>query len=260
MNDHRHGTAFYPEHCILLGDPMLLKEQAMSIIAQAKERFPEKFAGQKDYFFFELRYVAPFDKSFRELKRPQGEAAAAAGRRDEFRGYIILNLSEYLTHEDEAYFTITLQFLADMSDTWKYILLVDSTNRRQASAMIDRILSLFVQNNIPCEVKEAVAVPPDRSPVSDICAELNVVCSRPVATLMQRLLDQGFSEKVIRTLLRDISWHSGQKICWLAIDPLFSENATSSIVRYVLPEKEYERLLAVIQQQRKQHYGEKETI
>lgn len=260
MNDHRHGTAFYPEHCILLGDPMLLKEQAMSIIAQAKERFPEKFAGQKDYFSFELRYVAPFDKSFRELKRLQGEAAAAAGRRDEFRGYIILNLSEYLTHEDEAYFTITLQFLADMSDTWKYILLVDSTNRRQASAMIDRILSLFVQNNIPCEVKEAVAVPPDRSPVSDICAELNVVCSRPVATLMQRLLDQGFSEKVIRTLLRDISWHSGQKICWLAIDPLFSENATSSIVRYVLPEKEYERLLAVIQQQREQHYGEKETI
>lgn len=260
MNDHRHGTASYPEHCILLGDLMLLKEQAMSIIAQAKERFPEKFAGQKDYFSFELRYVAPFDKSFRELKRLQGEAAVAAGRRDEFRGYIILNLSDYLSHENEAYFTIALQFLADMSDTWRYILLVDSTNRRQASALIDRILSTFVQNNLPCEVKEPVLSPPDRNPVSAICAELNVVCSRPVAALMQQLLDQGFSEKVIRTLLRDISWHCGQKICCLAIDTFFSKNAKSSIIRYVLSEKEYERLLTIIQQQREQHYGEKETV
>lgn len=120
-----------------------------------------------------------------------------------------------------------------MSDTWKYILLVDSTNRRQASALINRILSLFVQNNIPCEVKEAVAALPDRSPVDAICAELNVVCSRSVAVLMQQLLDQGFSGKVIWTLLRDISWHSGQKICSLAIDTFCSKNAKSSIVRYI---------------------------
>lgn len=260
MNDHRRGTAFYPEHCILLGDLMLQKAQALSIIAEAKEKFPEKFAGKKDYFAFELRYVPPFDKSFRELKRLQGEAAVAAGRRDEFSGYVILNLSDYLSHENEAYFTITLQFLADMSDTWRYILLVDSTNRRQASALIDRILSIFVQNNIPCEVKETVAAPPNKSMVDTICDEQNVVCSQPVAALMQQLLDQGFSEKVIRTLLRDISWHFGQKICWLVIDTFFNKNAKSSIVRYVLPEKEYNRLLAIIQQQREQHYGEKETI
>lgn len=260
MNDHRNGTDFHPEHYILLGVPTLQKERAMSIIAQAKARFPERFAGPKDCFSFELRYVAPFGKSFRELKRLQGEAAAAAGRRDEFRGYITLNLSDYLTHENEAYFTITLQFLADMSDTWKYILLVDSGNSRQASALIGRILSIFVQNNIPCEVKEAVAAPPGKNLADAICVEQNLICSRPVIALMQQLLDQRFSEKIVRTLLRDISWHCGQKICWLSIHTFFSKSPSSSIVRYVLPEKEYERLLAVIQQQREQHYGEKETI
>ena len=86
MNDHRRGTAFYPEHCILLGDLMLQKAQALSIIAEAKEKFPEKFAGKKDYFAFELRYVPPFDKSFRELKRLQGEAAGGARARGGGRG------------------------------------------------------------------------------------------------------------------------------------------------------------------------------
>lgn len=253
MNFHSNGTDLYPEHYILLGDPTLQKKQAMSLIAEAKARCPEKFAGKKDCFAFELRYVAPFDKSFRELKRLQGETAAVAGRRDEFKGYIIINLSEYLSHENEKYFTITIQFLADMSDTWKYILLVDSSNSRQANALIGHILNIFVQNNIPCEVKEDIMISPDKSSVDAICAEQNVTCSRPVIALMQQLLDQGFSERIIRILLRDISWHCGQKICWPSICTFFSKSPRSSIVRYILPEKEYNRLLAVIHQQREQY-------
>lgn len=72
---------------------------AQNAISAIKISHPERFEGVKDYFTFDLRYTAPFNK-FLELKRLQGTAAQAAGRRSEFCGYIIMDLSSWLNHQD----------------------------------------------------------------------------------------------------------------------------------------------------------------
>ena len=80
----------YPENCIFLGNPDTQAADAKLLISQMKVLCPEKFEGNRDSFSFELRYTAPFDKGFNELKRLQGTAAEAAGRRNEFKGYIVI--------------------------------------------------------------------------------------------------------------------------------------------------------------------------
>ena len=84
----RNNNSFISENYILLGTPLTRQSDIESIIHNAKIQHPEQFAGKKDFFAFELRYTESFDKNFTELKRLQGTAAEAAGRRDEFRGYI----------------------------------------------------------------------------------------------------------------------------------------------------------------------------
>ena len=77
-----------PENIILLGNYDSQTSYMHSVIAEEKAYHPEKFEGNSDWFDFELRYIAPFDKNFCELKRLQGTAAEVAGRRAEFKGYI----------------------------------------------------------------------------------------------------------------------------------------------------------------------------
>ena len=100
----RNNNSFISENYILLGTPLTRQSDIESIIHNAKIQHPEQFAGKKDFFAFELRYTESFDKNFTELKRLQGTAAEAAGRRDEFRGYIGINLSSYLNHHEEVHF------------------------------------------------------------------------------------------------------------------------------------------------------------
>lgn len=109
------------ENIILLGNYDSQTAYVHSIIAEQKTHHPEKFEGNKDWFDFELRYIAPFDKNFCELKRLQGTAAEAAGRRAEFKGYIVINLNEWITHHEDDYLKRALLFLTDMNDCWRYL-------------------------------------------------------------------------------------------------------------------------------------------
>lgn len=63
MNFHSNGTDLYPEHYILLGDPTLQKKQAMSLIAEAKARCPEKFAGKKTVLPLNSAMLPPLIKA-----------------------------------------------------------------------------------------------------------------------------------------------------------------------------------------------------
>lgn len=98
------------ENYIFLGVVSHLVADADNIISKMKISNPEKFEGNRDYFSFEFRYTAPFDKDFHELKRLQGTASEVAGRRNEFKGYIVIDMSNWLTHHDEDYLNKALLF------------------------------------------------------------------------------------------------------------------------------------------------------
>ncbi|MCD7858619.1 MAG: hypothetical protein LUH51_00385 [Firmicutes bacterium] len=253
----QHYGNHQPENVLLLGNGAPQKARAEAIVSEAKKQHPEWFEGNKPSFCFELRYAAPFDKSFGELKRLQGIAAEAAGRRDTFHGYILIDLSNYLGHE-EAFFQITLQFLADMSDCWKYIFFADNKNQREAKALVSKTLTILLRD-IPCDVEEPEENPPAPKKVDTMLEKQSIYCDSLVKELLCKLMDEeGFCEDTVFALLQDLRGYCGNRINASKLADFFAKR--EPIVKYILPQKEYERLMKALDSQREVWYGEKEAI
>ncbi len=137
-------TEFFPKNFILMGNDLPEQRKLAEFIAmEAATMFPEEFKGTRRAFPFELRYAAPFEKDFYELKRLQGTAAVTAGYRNEYLGYVIIDVSEYVCHENEAYFDIALKYMYDRNDCWKYVFIISHGNAKASQEMVKKILSIL---------------------------------------------------------------------------------------------------------------------
>lgn len=128
MNDFFNNNRFYPQNFLLSSNSNSDFDNLIKTISEnAFAISPDSFNGINKYFEFELRYCAPYEQeSFRELKRLQETARRNVRFKKEFNGYIVLNISEWVGHLDEELFSkITMSFLSDMNDSWKYIFISD---------------------------------------------------------------------------------------------------------------------------------------
>lgn len=115
---------FYPQNFILqkTGTTDSIIKQ---ISTEAKDLSPDLFDAEVQCFDFILHYQPPYI-NFTELKRLQSEAIKHTRFKDEYHGFIAIDISEWKDHFDDEFFTIILTFLNDMSDSWKYIFLLDN--------------------------------------------------------------------------------------------------------------------------------------
>lgn len=247
-----------PENVIVVGDFDSCLAQAKSVIAKEKTCHPEWFEGTKDSFVFELRYTEPFDKNFRELKRLQGTAADTAGRRADFKGYIIIDLNAWLTHHDEDYLNIALLFLTDMNDCWKYVFLVSDQSEKAAKDLVGKVMTVFFQNSIPCKIVEGMADRTEGRRVDLICGKLGVDCSLNVRSAFTDFVKNGFGEAVVTALISEVSWSGGNRITLSALMDYISKGESS--IRYMLSQKEYNRFINLVEQRKECWYGEREAI
>lgn len=231
---------YYSENYVLLGKPYEQQESIQCIVDEYKNKHSDFFEGERDSFVFELRYTEPFEKQFTELKRLQGLAAECAGRRNEFKGYIIINLSSYLSHADNHYFKIILYFLLDMNDRWKYIFLIDNKNQKSANELVSKVLNFFVSDSIPCKVIEERKEKEKIKIVNSICAAKEISCSDDVKSLFVELLNHDFKEEVVSQLITSISWYSHKCINMTLIDRLISD--PDSLIHYMLSKNEIDKL------------------
>ena len=129
---------FYPQHFFLkCTGGCELEFTADRICREAVQLSPASFNGDKPYFRFILRYCPPYEQDrFRELKRLQEVARSHTRFKDEYRGYIVIDLSEWKNHLDEELFAdVTMSFLSDMSACWKYLFVMfghEPTDREAA--------------------------------------------------------------------------------------------------------------------------------
>jgi len=86
-----------------------------------------------DSVLFKLVYVPPYE-DFRELKQLQLRTKDA----DLFGGdvYVIMDLSEWVRHETEEYFTVTMKYLHDQSYKWRYIFTVGNNTLNSVKPML----------------------------------------------------------------------------------------------------------------------------
>lgn len=220
-----------------------------------KNNHPDFFEGERNSFIFELRYTEPFEKQFAELQRLQGLAAKYAGRRNEFQGYIIINLSSYLNHCDDHYFKLILYFLMDMNETWKYIFLIDNKNEKSARELVSKLLELFIIDNIPCKVIEERKEKNMKKIVHSICEAKGMRCTDSVIFFFIDLLCHHFSEEAVSQLITIISWNSNKCVNMRLIDKLVSN--PNSMIRYMLNKRELDELNQVIESNKeKEKYEE----
>lgn len=247
-----------PENIVLLGSYDTQTSYVHSIVAEEKTHHPEKFEGNRDCFDFELRYTAPFDKNFCELKRLQGTAAEAAGRRAEFKGYIVINMNEWITHHEDDYLNKALLFLVDMNACWKYIFLISDLNMKAARELTGKILEIFFLNHIVCKVKECSSGSSVKNLTSTVCKELGVTCAPPVKETIEEMFILGFDQSIVSALLSEVSWYEGKKISMDAFCGYISDHEPS--VSYMLSQKEYCRLMSIIEHRKENWYDEKEAV
>lgn len=123
-------SKFYPQNLLLLvkGDESI-DAHMEQICAEAYSLSPESFNSERLFFKFTLRYCPPYEHNhFRELKRLQEVARNNTRFKDEYKGYIAINISEWTGHLSEELFkNVTMAFLCDMSDNWKYVFISDES-------------------------------------------------------------------------------------------------------------------------------------
>ena len=97
--------------------------------AQAQD--PARFTGKKVGVFFRLNYVPPYEK-FQGLRMLLLRVKEAKGLRAEFRGVVAIDVTEWLGHEREEFFTVILKYLYDHRSSWiSSFVLCDSTETQQ---------------------------------------------------------------------------------------------------------------------------------
>lgn len=117
------NNRFYPQNFILYKSG--IEDSIIRQISDSAENIaPYSFDAEVLYFHFIMHYQPPYT-NFTELKRLQSEAIKHTRFKDEYHGFIAIDISEWKNHFDDEFFAIMLTFLSDMSDSWKYIFLLD---------------------------------------------------------------------------------------------------------------------------------------
>ena len=128
MNGIFKNNKFFPQNFFLsCGASENIEDRIERICSEAFSISPDSFNGECLYFKFNLRYCPPYEQDhFRELKRLQEVAHSKVRFKYEYKGFIAIDISEWADHfEEELFSKVSLAFLCDMSDYWKYIFIID---------------------------------------------------------------------------------------------------------------------------------------
>ena len=165
-----------------------------------------KFYGDVPFFEFYLNYCEP-QSDFAEIPRFIREVVSAAGFRNEFKGIILVEISEWLGHCTEKHFINFLEYLSDNSDNWLVVL---SMPDRDAAA-VDRMLAVV---SAFLRVETIRVAPPTTEDLMDylkeqlalygmtLNADAETLLGGTISALMENEFYDGY--KTVRNLGRDI--------------------------------------------------------
>lgn len=112
-------------------------ESLIKVLAdEEKNRVPHTFAGKESCVYFKLPYIPPCEP-FKELRRLILRIHENTGLRANFRGVVAIEVSEWIGHEREEYFTVLLKYLYDHRSFWRIATVLNGCTPNQ----INRFLS-----------------------------------------------------------------------------------------------------------------------
>ena len=165
-----------------------------------------KFYGDVPFFEFYLNYCEPH-KYFEEIPRFIREVVSAAGFRNEFKGIILVEISEWLEHCTEKHFINFLEYLSDNSDNWLVVLSLPDRDPAAVERMLS-VVSAFLR------VETIRVAPPTTEDLMDylkeqlslygmtLSTDAETLLCGTIAALMKNEFYDGY--KTVRNLGRDI--------------------------------------------------------
>lgn len=128
--------------CILLDMPSDCQYILGKICEEAENSQSINFEGIEKGVFHHSEYTSPCNK-FKEIKKIILNTNAAKGLTNEFSGILMIDITEWLNHECENYFSILLKFLHDKNKYWKYVFVVTSDDSRKKERLYQELLKMF---------------------------------------------------------------------------------------------------------------------
>lgn len=101
-----------------------------NIAEKELEAHPRSFDGLSPYVYFKLPYVQPCDH-FKELRRLILRIRDQTGLRAHYKGIVAIEVTEWIGHEREEYFTIFLKYLYDHRDHWQTVMVLNDCKAAQ---------------------------------------------------------------------------------------------------------------------------------
>ena len=100
-----------------------------------------EFYGDVKFIETELEYC-PRDREFVSFKSFMDEVVRAAGFRDEFRGIVCVDITEWIDHINENYFIDFLEYLSENTDIWHIIFVVDCSDSKKL-CRLEALLGIY---------------------------------------------------------------------------------------------------------------------
>ncbi len=128
-----------------VGNSGIGRTKLMSLMSEyvAEQGNLFSFYGDVKFFEFLLSYT-PQDRPFEELRRLEDELAAAKGFRESFGGAILIDISAWVKHYEELYFSSFMEYLAAHSDQWIIVLSVPEMEQEKLNNL-EAFLSMYLR-------------------------------------------------------------------------------------------------------------------
>lgn len=101
----------------------------------AQRAHPEDFAGKSPCVYYKMPYVPPYE-IFQELRQLILCIRERTGLRAHFRGVVAIEVTQWLGHEKEEYFTVFLKYLYDHRDLWQAALVLNTETESQTQRFL----------------------------------------------------------------------------------------------------------------------------
>lgn len=111
-------------------------EALVKVLAEEeKSHMPQAFAGKEACVYFKLPYVPPCEP-FKELRRLILRIRENTGLRANFKGVVAIEVTEWVGHEKEDYFTVVLKYLYDHRKFWNIAAVLNGCSENQTARFL----------------------------------------------------------------------------------------------------------------------------
>lgn len=136
IRDMRPFSKGFHQLSVVTTDLAEAESLVKALAEEEKNRMSHTFAGKESCVYFKLPYVPPCEP-FKELRRLILRISENTGLRANFQGVIAIEVSEWIGHEREEYFTVLLKYLYDHRTFWRIATVLNGCTSNQ----INRFLS-----------------------------------------------------------------------------------------------------------------------